>query len=117
LNAKKTIDRFFNEKIKRYEAMFRVIEKKKSHNLNQFKVLFIYTDIWFDVFLRLQQYKKPSISNYIECVDNLLKYLVQHYCRCLPDHRFRFLGFHDFFRLHESLWLTPNCNRVSILSP
>lgn len=115
IERKKTIDRVFNEKIKRYEAMFKAIEKKKSHNLNQFTVLFVYTDIWFDVFLRPQQYKDPSISNHIECVDNLLKNLVQHYCRYLPDHRYRFLGFHDFFRLHEPLWLTPNCNRVSIL--
>lgn len=117
IERKKTIDRVFNEKIKRYEAMFKAIAKKKSHNLKQFSVLFIYTDIWFDVFLRPQQYKEASVSNHIECVNNLLKNLIQHYCKYLPEYRYRFLGFHDFFRLHEPIWLTPNGNRVSVLSP
>ena len=117
IERKKTIDRVFNEKIKRYEAMFKAIQKNKSHNVNQFTVLFVYTDIWFDVFLRPQQYIEASIVNHIAKVNSLLKNLVQFYCKYLPEIRYRFLGFHDFFRLHEPIWITPRGNRVSVLSP
>lgn len=117
IERKKTIDRVYYEKLKRYQKMFEVIVKNKSHNINQFTVLFVYTDIWFDVFLRPQQYEDPSVVNHIECVNNLLNNLVQYYCRYLPEQRYRFLGFHNINRLHEPIWLTPTGNRVYALSP
>lgn len=114
IERKKTVDRVFNEKIKRYEAMFQAIEKNKSHNANQFTVLFVYTDIWFDVFLRPQQFSDPYVINHIEKVSNLVKNLVHHYCKFLPQHRYRFTAFHNFYRLHEAVWLTPIGNRVQL---
>lgn len=114
IERKKTIDRVFNEKIKRYEAMYQAIEKNKSHNINQFIFLFVYTDIWWDVFLRPQEYNKPSIVNHIDCVNALLKNLTQHYCKCLNEPRYRFIGFHNFYRLNEPIWLTSKGNRVSL---
>jgi hypothetical protein len=114
IERKKTVDRVFNEKIKRYETMFQAIEKNKSHNVNQFTVLFVYTDIWFDVFLRPQQFSDPYVINHIEKVSNLVKNLVYHYCKFLPQHRYRFTAFHNFYRLHEAVWLTPIGNRVQL---
>ena len=114
LERKKTIDRVFHEKIQRYEEMFAAIAKKKSHNINQFTTLFIYTDIWFDVFLRHQEYKGPEICNHITCVNNLLINLTHHYCKHLPNERYRFLAFHDFYRLNEPIWLTPLGHRVAL---
>jgi hypothetical protein len=112
IERKKTIDRVFNEKIKRYEAMLQAIEKNKSHNLSQFTVLFVYTDIWWDVFLRPQEYNNPSIINHIDCVNALLKNLTQHYCKYLSEQRYRFIGFHNFYRLNEPIWFTSKGNRV-----
>lgn len=117
IERKKTIDRVFNEKIKRYEEMFQSILLKKSHNVNQFTVLFVYTDIWFDVLLRPQEYVGQNIVNHINSVDVLLKNLIIHYCKNLPDQRYRFIGFHDFYQLNKPIWLTPHGNRVSIISP
>jgi hypothetical protein len=117
IERKKTVDRVFNEKIKRYEELFNAIEKKKSHNIHQFMALFVYTDIWFDVFLRPQQYIEPSIKNHIECVNSLIHHLVNHYCKYLPENRYRFMGYHNFYRLHEGVWYTPKGNRVSLFSP
>ena len=114
IERKKTIDRVFNEKIKKYESMFTTIEKKKSHNIKQFTALFVYTDIWWDVFLRPQQYSDLSTMNHLENVNTLLKNLTRHYCKFLPEQRYRFLGFHNFYRLDEPLWLTPNGNRLSL---
>ena len=116
LERKKTVDRVFHEKIIRYEEMFKTIERKKSHNIYQFTALFIYTDIWWDVFLRPQQYSDISTMNHIESVNTLLKNLARHYCKFLPEQRYRFLGFHNFYRLNEPVWLTPNGNRLSLMT-
>ncbi len=114
IERKKTIDRVFHEKIERYEELFSTIAKNKSHNASQFTVLVFYTDIWYDVFLRPQEYSSQSVVNHIDCINNLLKNLVCHYCKFLPQHRYGFLGFHNFYRLHEPIWLTPNGNRVRL---
>lgn len=114
MERKKTIDRVFHEKIKRYQAMFEAIEKNKSHNINQFTVLFVYTDIYFDVFLRPQEFNTPEIIQRIERVNTLVRNLVNQYCKHLPEHRYRFTAFHYFHRLHEAVWLTPIGNRVQL---
>lgn len=114
IERKKTVDRVFNEKIKRYEAMFEQIKKNKSHNLSHFTVLFIYTDIWFDVFLRPQQFFEPQVIQKIEHVNTLLKNLIHHYCKYLPESRYRFTAFHNYYRLHEAVWLTPVGNRIQL---
>lgn len=114
IERKKTVDRVFNEKIKRYEEMFKSIEKNKSHNIHQFTVLFVYTDIWFDPFLRPQQFSEPLTKERIEKVDVLVKNLVYNYCKYLPDDRYRFTAFHNFYRLDESVWLTPQGRLITI---
>jgi len=116
IERKKTVDRVFNEKIKRYEEMFKQIEKNKSHNVNQFTVLFVYTDIWFDVFLRPQQYGEPHVSSHIEQVNKLVKNLIHNYCKYLPETRYRFTAFHNFHRLHEPVWYKPTGNLVKVIN-
>ena len=115
IERKKTIDRVFNEKIKRYEEMFSKMHKNKSHNLNQFIVLFVYTDIWYDVFLRPQQYANQSVTNHIEQVNTLIKNLITHYCKYLSEHRYIFMSFHNFYRLNEAVWYTPSGQRVQLM--
>lgn len=114
IERKKTVDRVFNEKIKRYEEMFKAIVKNKSHNVSQFTVLFVYTDIYYNVFSRPQQYSDPYITNHIEHINTLIKNLILNYCRYLPDMRYRFMPFNDFYRLHEPIWRTPLWNKVSL---
>lgn len=114
IERKKTIDRVFNEKVKRYEEMFKVIEQKRSHNPNQFTVLFVYSDIWFDVFLRPQQYHDPPVLSHIHSINELVRNLIKNYCKHLPEKRYLFTGFHNFYRLHEPVWYTPSGNRVAL---
>lgn len=114
IERKKTVDRVFNEKIKRYEEMFKQISVNKSHNINQFTVLFVYTDIWFDVFLRPQQYLDENVAGHIEQVNTLVKNLLSKYSRHLPESRYRFVSFHNFHRLHEAVWYTPGGNRIQL---
>lgn len=114
IERKKTVDRVFNEKIKRYEEMFRQIEKNKSHNINQFTVLFVYTDIWYDPFLRPQQYSEPSVLVRIKEINTLVKNLVYNYCKYLPVNRYLFTAFHNFHQLHETVWYTPQGNLIKL---
>jgi hypothetical protein len=114
IERKKTVDRVFNEKIIRYEEMFKSIEKNKSHNIQQFTVLFVYTDIWFDPFLRPQQYSEPQITSHIQQVNTLVKNLVYNYCKHLPENRYRFTAFHNFHRLHKAVWNTPNGKLITL---
>lgn len=114
IERKKTVDRVFNEKIKRYEEMFKSIEKNKSHNIQQFTVLFVYTDIWFDPFLRPQQYSESQITSHIQQVNTLVKNLVYNYCKHLPENRYRFTAFHNFHRLHEVVWHMPNGKLITL---
>ncbi len=114
LERKKSVDRIYKEKLLRYEAMFANIEKNKSHNEQQFTVLFVCTDIWFNVFLRPQQYDDPYVVQKIERVNNMVKQLIHNYCKHLPEHRYRFTGFHNFAKLHEAIWQTPLGNRVQL---
>lgn len=114
IERKKTVDRVFHEKIKKYEEMFVEIARKKSHNLSQFTALFVYTDIWFDVFLRHQEYNDPKVLEHISFVNNLVKNLVNHYCKNLSDSRYRFMAFHNFYCLNDLVWHTPQGNRVKI---
>lgn len=115
IERKKTVDRVFNEKITRYEEMFKAIEKKKSHNIHQFTALFVYTDIWYDGFLRPQEYKEPQNIESIGKANYLIKNLVLHYCRNLPLHRYLFMPFHDFYRLNEPVWFATDGNRVPLI--
>lgn len=114
IERKKTIDRVFHEKIKRYEAMYKAIETKKSHNLEQFITLFAYSDIWYDGFLRPQQYSEPEAVEYIGRTNQLVKNLITQYCRNLKFDRYLFMPFHDFYRLHEPVWYMKDGNRVSL---
>lgn len=115
IERKKTIDRVFHEKITRYEALFKAIEQKKSHNLSQFLCLVVYTDIWYDGYLRPQEYNtSPLITTKIQEVNYLTKNLVHRYCHNLAYKRYLFMSFHDFYRLNEAVWLTQDGNRIKL---
>lgn len=115
IERKKTIDRVYKEKLKSYETMFAAMVKNRSHNPANFIVLFIYTDIYFDVFARPQEYSNPKMANHINSINTLLNNLVRKYCTNLPQNRYLFAPFHDFYRLNEPVWQTSTGNRVSLI--
>lgn len=107
IERKKTVDRVYNEKISRYEEMFSELKNKEGVEEDHYMVLFVYTHIWFDVFLRPQEYQDETARFHIEQVNKMLLHLSSHYCSELPHHRYRFISFHDIFRLNEEVWLKP----------
>jgi hypothetical protein len=115
IERKKTADRVYKEKIIRYEDLFYTLAEK-GHDPNNYTVLVVYADIWFNVFLRPQQYNEIATLNHIYHIENLLNHLTTHYCNNLPEHRYRFLGFHNFSRLNEQVWLKPNGEKTFLFS-
>jgi len=114
IERKKTVERVLKEKIEPYEKMFNMMIEKKSHNPFDYLILFIYTDIWFDIFARPQSYANPVLANQIVKANMLVKNLVNKYCKHLPTNRYLFTGFHNFYRIHDSVWLTTTGNRVAL---
>lgn len=112
IERKKTVDRVFNEKITRYEEMFNKMEKNKSHNTSQFTTLFVYTDIWYNVFLRPQQYE--TVVNEQAQITEAVKRLIKDYCSKLSSRRYLFMPFHNFYKLNDIVWYTSLSYKVSL---
>lgn len=115
IERKKTVDRVYKEKITRYEDLFSTLIAKEQP-FKHITVLVIYADIWFNVLLRPQQYTDIDTLNHIHHIDTLLTHLTTTYCHTLPKQRYRFLGFHNFSRLTEQVWLTPQGEKTFLFS-
>lgn len=111
IERKKTIDRVFKEKIKKYEEMFYKMQRNKSHNISQFTVLFVYTNIWYNVFLRPQQY--DSYTDEITFLQEKTKELAR-LAKNL-QHKYLFMPFPDFYKLNEPVWYNTDCNKTSLV--
>lgn len=76
------------------------------------KILYVYSHENFNVFNRPNQYKScpKEIQSLETGFSNLLKSV-----RELPDHKYRFLPYHQFTRLAEPIWTTPKGNKVSLI--
>lgn len=106
IERKKTVDRTFTEKIKKYEDFFSKGTKSELKKLpHNYRVLFVYTDLTFNVFLRPQEYTAEiysEIQRLREMTFNLSKK-----CKDLPN-LYRFLAFPDFSKLNQPIWLDTN---------
>ena len=107
LERKKTIDRTARDKFKKYDEMFNKMRKNKNDNPKNFTVLFVYTNTWYNVFARPQQYEHYTgeQANLYEKTKELA-YLAKR----LPDN-YLFMPFHDFYRVNEQVWYTPQGNK------
>lgn len=107
IERKKTVDRVYHEKIERYEDMFMKLKDAEGMEEAQFRVVFVYAHIWFNVFLRPQEYQDEKVRFELQQMNAQLFHLASHYCKDLPIHRYRFIPFHDIFRLNEQVWHKP----------
>ena len=79
------------------------------------KVLVIYSNLDYNCFCRPQEYHLPEIQKEILKHEKQLKNLVR-LSKNLPVHRYRFLTFNNFHRLHEPIWLTPLGEKIKIIN-
>lgn len=107
IERKKTVDRIFHEKVQRYEDMFEKLKHAEGMEEADYTVLFIYTHIWFNVFLRPQEYAHETVRLHIQQIHEMLFHLASTYCKHLSPQRYRFISFHNIFRLNEQVWHKP----------
>lgn len=112
IERKKTLDRVRKEKLDHYEKVFNKADLKKLGLPDKFKILVVYATLDYNCFLRPQEYSenKDKIKRQREMINNIVR-LSQD----LPDYRYRFLSFTDFYRLNEPIWLTPKNNKVNLI--
>ena len=115
IERKKTVDRTYREKIVRYEKLFSTLVEE-GYDVNAFTVLVVYCDIWHNIFLRPTQYSEIKTLTHIHHIDNLLINLATQYCHDLPPNRYRFLAFHNFYRITEPVWLKPGGEKTFLFS-
>ena len=107
LERKKTIDRTIREKFKPYEKMLIEMSQKKYNNPINFTILFVYTNTWFNVFARPQQYE-----HYLEEIKILHEKTKELAKSCRSG--FLFMPFSDFYKLNEVVWYRPDGNRIKL---
>ncbi len=111
IERKKTIDRTERAKFKIYNEMFYNMRNKKFDNPKNFTVLFVYTNTWYNVFARPQQYE--LLTNEIVTLHEKTRELAK-LAKNLPD-KYLFMPFPDFYRLNEKVWYTPDGNKISLV--
>ena len=111
IERKKTIDRTERAKFKIYNDMFYNMRNKKFDNPKNFTVLFVYTNTWYNVFARPQQYE--LLTNEIVTLHEKTRELAK-LAKNLPD-KYLFMPFPDFYRLNEKVWYTPDGNKFSLV--
>lgn len=113
IERKKTIDRTFNEKVLKYHEFLSKGSKAELKKLPEnFRILFVYSDLTFNVLLRPQEY---TAETFIE-IERLKEMTINlcGKCKTLPN-IYRFLSFPQFLHLNQPIWLSPNGQKVSLL--
>lgn len=78
------------------------------------KILYIYAYERFNVYWRPNQYDLPHILQTIDTQNKKFEKLLKRASK-LPDHKYRFLPYHQFVDLNKKVWSTPKGNRVSLI--
>ena len=94
-----------------YNDMFYNMRNKKFDNSKNFTVLFVYTNTWYNVFARPQQYE--LLTNEIVTLHEKTRELAK-LAKNLPD-KYLFMPFPDFYHLNEKVWYTPDGNKISLV--
>jgi hypothetical protein len=79
------------------------------------KILYIYSHEWMSVFWRPNQYDKiPEAKKAIGLIERKFPNIIK-FAKDLPDHKYRFIPYHQFFRLNEAIWTTPKGNKIKLI--
>jgi hypothetical protein len=105
IERKKTISRTFNEKVMKYHKYF-------GSKAVDFRVLFVYSDLTFNVFKRPQEYTAETFEEISRL--NLMVHNLAKKCKNLPN-IYRFLEFPRFNQLNQPIWLDTKEIKRSII--
>ena len=92
------------------------MKKFSEYGLSRFtKFLFVFTIETYDVFLRPIQYTDIEVAKQQSLIDKRLFTLLEGLHKTVNQHLFRFMSFHDFYRLNDSVWYDPAKKRVKLI--
>lgn len=92
------------------------IKKFGSYGLSRHtRFLFFYTYELYNVYARPIEYQNEEIKKHQQVVENRLNSLIRDNKKILTDN-YRFLPFHNCFRLNESIWLNSKGERVPLVN-
>ena len=114
VERKKTVDRVVNEKLLKYENVLKDFNFKKFNLNAPVKVLIVYSNLDYNCFWRPQEYGNREVIVEIDKLHRQLLHLSSLVSN-LPENRYRFLSFYNFYRLQEPIWLTPSGRHVGLL--
>ncbi|MBI5325618.1 MAG: hypothetical protein HZB41_10180 [Ignavibacteriae bacterium] len=114
VERKKTVDRVVSEKLLKYENVFKDFNFKKNNLNAPVKVLIVYSNLDYNCFCRPQEYTNKEVRVEIDKLHRQLQHL-SSLVRHLPENRYCFLSFYNFYRLNEPIWLTPSGRHVGLL--
>jgi hypothetical protein len=116
LERKKTIDRVFNEKLQKYEDAFKNGKDLKKLP-NNMRILVVYSNLTFNPYLRPQQHIGNTLHE-VSAVCQMTDILASEYKYggSLPEYRYRFTPFPEFYRLNEAIWRKPGGQLTKLLN-
>lgn len=78
------------------------------------KILIFYSYEKYNVYSRPLEYSNPIVKKEIDAVKSRIEQLL-NYAKPYPNHKYRIIPFHDFYKLNEAVWYTPQGRRVKLI--
>lgn len=100
------------EKLSRNE---KITDFKRYGLPEKTKFLYVYAYERFNIFWRPVQYGDPEIKTMIKATADRFNNLIR-LSQDLPDYKYRFMPFQEFYRLNEPVWITPQNKKVSLIN-
>lgn len=108
VERKREAGRTYNEKIKRYENL-------KFGSKDKTRILIVWTNTSYDNYWRPQEYGLPDVINKLSFQNIQFEYLLS-LSKNLPEFRYRFMCFTDFYRLNEAVWIKPGGDKTKLIN-
>ena len=115
IERKKYPARTYKEKILRIEKIFAKLNFKKYGLSEQTKVLIVWNNLSFNPYWRPLEYKEPLIAENKRVLQKQFDNLLSH-CQKLPAHRYRFMPFSEFDKLHMPVWHMPDKKKAPLIN-
>ncbi len=106
VERKKDPSRLAKGKFYLYEKVFSRLNFKKYSFNAPLTVLFIYANHDYNCFCRPQEYHRPHVMPEISKLNKQLLHLLK-LSSGLPEYRYRFMIFPNFYQLQRPVWFTP----------
>jgi len=115
VERKKEMTRIYREKVSKYNKFISKGIFKKNNLPPKTKVLFICSDLMFDIYARPLQYSEDNYRRSVVVLYKHFNALIES-LKTTSDEHYRFLPITEFTKIAEPVWRTPNGTMTSIIN-